>query len=120
MNSLIDIYTATGDELDDAGRMQKKLRHLGECDADYRIRLLQSESPSNGGPAFGEFKQAGQCSIKTGGLTIRDYFAAKVIQGFSSSMGEMCLEDIEKSIPVSAQLSYAIADAMLAARGESK
>lgn len=44
----------------------------------------------DGGSAFGEFQQAGDCSVKTGGMSLRDYFAAKAMQGFcaSSSMIE--------------------------------
>ncbi len=62
--------------------------------------------------------EAQQSAVFT--VTLRDYFAAKALQGFAAAMSEMCLEDIDKSIPVSAKISYALADAMLAARGESK
>lgn len=50
------------------------------------------------------------------GMTLRDYFAGKAMQGISNGMSEMCLEDIERSIPISAKISYALADAMLAER----
>lgn len=52
------------------------------------------------------------------GMSLRDYFAAKAMQGFASGVGDMCLEDIEKSIPISAKLAYAMADTMIAERAK--
>ena len=34
-------------------------------------------SKDNGGPAFGELQQVGDVTMRDGGLSIRDYFAAK-------------------------------------------
>jgi len=46
------------------------------------------------------------------GMTLRDYFAAKAMQGmFSSEIWPQ-----EKDMPYMARLSYAMADAMLEAR----
>lgn len=53
-----------------------------------------------------------------GGMSLRDYFAGKAIAGLSSWMGDMCVEDIERAIPIAASISYAIADAMLLERAK--
>ena len=45
------------------------------------------------------------------GLTMRDYFAAKAMQGFAASPGGWCSEDV-------ANLAYRWADAMMKAKGE--
>ena len=80
-----------------------------------------SEKIETGGPAFpapdiGEhdFGQRGAYW----GMTLRDYFAGKAIAGLSSGMGDMCVEDVERAIPVAASISYAIADAMLRERAK--
>lgn len=119
--TMIDIYSASGLDLDAAGHQLKINRYAGETDSALRARIEQAEKSKRSEDAAKEYFSAVESQQSAMfSVTLRDYFAAKAIQGFSSSMGEMCLEDIEKSIPVSAQLSYAIADAMLAARGESK
>lgn len=66
---------------------------------------------SNGGPAFpGIYERCGEYS----GMTLRDYFAAKAMQGWISC-GARAVNTREKI----AEESYKIADAMLLAR-ESK
>lgn len=40
----------------------------------------------NGGPAFGEFKQVGDVAMRDGGISIRDYFAAKAMQGMIAAV----------------------------------
>lgn len=65
----------------------------------------------NGGAAFGEFKQDGECAIKSGGITVRDYFAAKAMQG-------MCAVDRGQTISFAVEESYRIADAMLQERAK--
>ena len=47
------------------------------------------------------------------GMTLRDYFAAKAMQGFAAID-----DDIFSSIEKMAEVSYKWADAMLKARGE--
>jgi len=106
---LINLLTATGDELDRAGAIHEKKRRDGEPDEAFRKRLIDDE-PSDGGPAFGEFTRTGQYSIKTGGITVRDYFAGQALIACRNHSSEKWL----------AERAYKIADAMLAARGESK
>ena len=54
------------------------------------------------------------------GMTIRDYFAAKAMQGWLASFPEDVEASVlEKSCHVTARLAYTIADAMMEARGES-
>ena len=48
------------------------------------------------------------------GMTLRDYFAAKAIQGMTANL-ELCHEDFE-DIDASAKQAYEFADAMLKAR----
>lgn len=52
-------------------------------DAGYRKFEIIDEpaARADGGPAFGEFKKCGDNAVQTGGLTVRDYFAAKALQG---------------------------------------
>lgn len=80
------------------------------------------EKIDDGGSAFGEFKQAGNCSIKNGGLTIRDYFAAKAMQGLQSVYWDTVdkYETAEDVLSCMAQSSYEIADAMIAERSKPK
>ncbi len=49
------------------------------------------------------------------GITVRDYFAAKAMQGFSASPSMIDSND-SRAIAYVAAASYAMADAMLAAR----
>jgi hypothetical protein len=60
--------------------------------------------------AFPKTKTAGNVSITDGGMTLRDYFAAKAMQGLvSDSQVDMAFCDMAK-------WSYSMADAMLAER----
>jgi hypothetical protein len=78
---------------------------------------------SNGGPAFPsvlEWRTTARGDDVTGcndnahdGMTLRDYFAAKVIAGFASQ--ETTLPDATL-----ARRAYALADAMLAARAKTE
>lgn len=70
----------------------------------------------DGGPAFpGEkamrFGQTNDCNE---GMTLRDYFAAKAMQGITSHP-----DTWGRLVPEIAAVSYEIADALLAARGRS-
>lgn len=71
-----------------------------------------------GGPAFPATIGPGGSEVQVApeqwafpGMTMRDYFAAKAMQGFASSIGERHFsgENIARS-------SYSIADAMMKAR----
>lgn len=110
------MHTETGEALDQVGAQCGINRQQGEGDATYRSRIIEA-----GGPAFGEFKQVGECSIKTGGVTVRDYFAAKALpvawQAFENGYFDSEEDSINANV---ATCAYQMADAMLAARGESK
>ncbi|MNJ10717.1 hypothetical protein D3C77_48790 [compost metagenome] len=80
-----------------------------------------------GGAAFGEFKQCGDVSVKSGGLTVRDYFAAKVLQGLVSNTESMgaASDEHDQLGPGSvsferylAGAAYELADAMLEERAK--
>ena len=55
-------------------------------------------------------------NANTGGMTLRDYFAAKALMGLMASRGPRSLHFNPED---DATYVYAIADAMLKARGES-
>ena len=78
-----------------------------------------------GGPAFGQVVELKCVHVDPfgatdwepevmmhGGLTVRDYFAAKALQGYLSSPEFRS----ERGIKESAKAAYLMADAMLAAR----
>ena len=67
----------------------------------------------NGGPAFGELQQVGDVAMRDGGLSIRDYFAAKAMQGMIASYGYLRSE-----VDVIAESAYDCADAMIARRSK--
>ena len=65
-----------------------------------------------GGPAFPVFHQneiTGYVPPDSAGMTMRDYFAAKAVQGLLAS-------EVNAPLKVFAIRAYAIADAMLEAR----
>lgn len=66
-------------------------------------------SADNGGPAFPSHGTMGE--VVQEGMSLRDYFAAKAMQGFLSNNNERIYG--EKAL---ARNSYACADAMLEAR----
>lgn len=94
---------------------------------------------NTGGPAFPvwELNGHGKPEMTGFGMDLRDYFAAKAIQGFLSQShvgpasvehmghgwGEDCANDLNAHHVAVAQtladFSYKVADAMLAARGAS-
>lgn len=76
-----------------------------------------SNTINNGGPAFPteNARQTGPSSWHEEGMTLRDYFAAKAMQAAISSKN--CPESFDGSVVATA--SYAMADAMLRARGEA-
>jgi hypothetical protein len=70
-----------------------------------------SNDRDNGGPAFPQQDDASGSP----GMTLRDYFAAKAMQGFVSTYPNGCIENPMQDIAFD---SYEMADAMLAARGQ--
>jgi hypothetical protein len=77
-----------------------------------------SNDTNNGGPAFPLPVEDLQCRFRFesgyGGMTLRDYFAAKAMQSLISKHGF-----ISDEINFAAEHSYEIADAMLKAREAS-
>lgn len=78
-------------------------------------------SKETGGPAFPELGNVGHNSDwqSESGMTLRDYFAAKALQGILSAgtglnVGPSHVEEMEGV----AKTIYLMADAMIAARGE--
>ena len=70
---------------------------------------------NNGGSAFPLPLGTANCSEpeQSGGMSLRDYFAAKAIQGL---IAQSCGTALESDHILGAQYAYRIADAMLAAR----
>ena len=66
---------------------------------------MNKELIDDGGPAF-------PCDGLTGGMSLRDYFAAKAMQGLVTSTQEMT----HVTVDLLASESYVYADAMLKAR----
>lgn len=75
----------------------------------------------DGGSAFGEFHKAGELEVKQGGMSLRDYFAAKAsdsdVQAIINHWWQTtCGSDLVE--PTRAQARYMHADAMLAERAK--
>lgn len=76
-------------------------------------------SKDNGGPAFPTMMKVGDIAKSDGGMTLRDYFAAKALPGFLSTcerepggaVSSLSAEDL-------ARASYEMADAMLLERAK--
>lgn len=77
----------------------------------YDEALKEGEQPAFP-VAASEYGGHGTCF----GLTIRDYFAAKALQGLISTAGAPCLLGIGWCDNETASTAYKLADAMLAAR----
>jgi hypothetical protein len=83
-------------------------------------------SKNEGGSAFPEtftdydYSQSNEAffpnTYSCGGMTLRDYFAAKAMAAMISTAGAPCLAGLEKFEPYTAKAAYIIADAMIAAR----
>jgi hypothetical protein len=76
----------------------------------------------NGGPAFPTVDSNRAEDYGTYGMTLRDYFAAKAMQGYLANPWQAKeLDDTGDSsaeqMRIVAEISYAMADAMLTARG---
>jgi hypothetical protein len=67
----------------------------------------------NGGPAFPQFVLSNGGAYVEGGMTLRDYFAAKAMQGL---LAQSCGTAMGSDPIHGAQYAYAMADAMLKAR----
>jgi hypothetical protein len=71
-----------------------------------------SADTNTGGPAFPQhgFDNIAERFTSQGGMTLRDYFAAKAMQGFLASIRP------QDKVEVVPEIAYAMADAMLKAR----
>lgn len=87
----------------------------------------------DGGPAFpvsvrrtekymdeAGYGRARDVTVLAGGMTLRDYFAAKALPSVVAVAAGDTLLDGESQEQMFARKSYAVADAMLSARGETK
>ena len=82
--------------------------------------------PNDGGPAFpipiagctdgGVYNALEQSAGKFGGMTLRDYFAAKAMAAMIGTSAAPALFGLEGADGHCARAAYAIADAMLKAR----
>ena len=72
-------------------------------------------APNDGGSAFPRAVFAKDAAAITGGMTLRDYFAAKAMQGLLASDAEHGHAE-EQIFQVIADVAYQMADAMLAER----
>jgi hypothetical protein len=73
-------------------------------------------SQPNGGPAFPDSgAHEPRIWAPSGGMTLRDYFAAKCIQGM---LADPEVKDMDQFLRHGPKQAYAVADAMLKARGE--
>lgn len=74
---------------------------------------------NDGGPAFpraaGDYTGTRHGNHAQTGLSLRDYFAAKAMQGIVASVGAA-----QMRVDEAADFAYLIADAMLAAREQSE
>ena len=77
---------------------------------------------NDGGPAFPSLRELGDIATTDDGMALRDYFAAKAMQGDWAAQGEACgmfvTDSGDELFARSARLYYRMADAMLAARKE--
>lgn len=73
---------------------------------------MNENTKNDGGAAFPQAERIGDIATQHGGMTLRDYFAAKAMNGTIAS-GEKFHN--KKSF---AEWCYQMADAMIAARGE--
>lgn len=87
-------------------------------------------SKNDGGPAFpipiagctdgGVYNTLEQSKGALGGMTLRDYFAAKAMQGLILNEAEDGTIGSDNVEPALAKLSYKIADAMLTERAKDQ
>lgn len=68
-------------------------------------------------PAFPTLAAAGDVALSQGGVSMRDYFAAKAMQAVVLKQNE--LHDIQAMYDRLALHAYKVADAMLKARSQS-
>lgn len=75
------------------------------------------EKQKHGGPAFPNSRHVGELTVVDGGMTLRDYFAAKALQSIIAEEGVEWRMALKIS---SAKTAYNYADAMLEARNKEQ
>ena len=71
----------------------------------------------NNPPAFPTTKPLDYWGDQNQGMTLRDYFAAKAMQGGIDLVPHMATPKVDKTVPqIIAEMAYEYADAMLKAR----
>lgn len=70
------------------------------------------EKINSGAPAFPSTRKVGSVELTDGGMSLRDYFAAKAMQGMFAADTDTSVMPIERK----AAEAYLMADAMIAAR----
>ncbi len=70
----------------------------------------------NGGPAFPNYKRVGEMEITEGGMSMRDYFATHAMQALITNPTIVRMYPHEEIKSAIAQLSYEVADVMMAER----
>lgn len=80
-------------------------------------------SKQDGGSAFPQVKTTKESVTdpnvhSVGGMSLRDYFAAKAMQAALQNISSCSLEDAERIALMTPELAYVIADAMLAERAK--
>lgn len=73
------------------------------------------EKINSGAPAFPSTRKVGSVELTDGGMSLRDYFAAKAMQGLCTRPPEEFAD-----IRMVAELAYELADAMIAEREQSE
>ncbi len=86
-------------------------RQIEGAEQRYNSALEEGQNPAFPVSAS-EYGGHGTCF----GLTIRDYFAAKALQGLITTAGAPCLLGVGGCENETASTAYKLADAMLAAR----
>ena len=120
--SWIDIVS--GSELDHYGVKVGRPRYDGESDVDYRVRLKSIPANQNRDDGRAAFPVQGTEMHETWyGMTLRDYFAAKAMNGYLANAWQAKeLDDTGDSsgeqMRIVAEISYAMADAMLSERAK--
>ena len=67
-------------------------------------------------PVNTEWDYGGEQGFKSAGMDLRDYFAAKIMQGFVQGLVNIDKKDDEKTSEITAIMAYKFADEMMEAR----
>lgn len=73
--------------------------------------MTENTKPNDGGAAFPQAERIGDVALQQGGMSLRDYFAAKAMQALIGQSGQCNAVLVTNG-------AYKIADAMLKARDQ--